>query len=458
MIGNPKRHKSVAQRIWFVMFVAGCASFVPTPTAPWKFDDARSVPPDEHSVNRVPPQTGDNAIAAPAGPDSLPNDDSPSDFRLPETSGAAKSTEARRPQGPTIIPQKVVVPAKLNLVVQAPRRTQVGSGATFHLTVSNTGDEPVEDIVVETEFDRALVFPGRREKKVRRTLRQLMPAESKEISLLLLSDQTGNHCCRFTVTSKGHESVWKSVCVDFLEKQIDLRIVGPTRRTVGSRAEFTVKLVNVASNELKEVQVVLSHASVLEARELTNGYVNKSGGWLWELGKLRAGEGVQLQAEFDCRDVADNACIDVRVSAEGVADEAVEQCLKVVPVPGILELYVDDGRDPIKVGDETEYVVRVRNRGQQLARQVQLQSRLPSNMRLVSAAVRGGDRQLNVNFKVRGQDVVFDSVASLESMAELKFTLQTKAVRIGDGGFVASVSHASSRVSVDVHEFTTVNR
>ncbi|HCO27184.1 MAG TPA: hypothetical protein DIT97_30825, partial [Gimesia maris] len=126
-----------------------------------------------------------------------------------------------------------------------PKR-QLGSGATFYLIIKNASDRSVRNVLLECEFDAALMFPGRREKKIGQRLGTLQPGESKEISLTLFSDVLGSHCCRFRALADGDELVWKSVCVEYEKKQLDLSVVGPSSRSIGSRAEYNLKLSNVA--------------------------------------------------------------------------------------------------------------------------------------------------------------------------------------------------------------------
>jgi hypothetical protein len=114
-----------------------------------------------------------------------------------------------------MVPQEVNVPAQLELTVKVDKQKQAGSSVTYQLTVQNLGQKPVEKIVVESEFDEALVFPGKIEKQVSRTLGRLAAQDSLVLALTLHSDVPGLHCCRFSVTSDGLEAVWKLVCVEF---------------------------------------------------------------------------------------------------------------------------------------------------------------------------------------------------------------------------------------------------
>ena len=83
-----------------------------------------------------------------------------------------------------------------------PKR-QLGSGATFYLIIKNTSDRSVRNVLLECEFDAALMFPGRREKKIGQRLGTLQPGESKEISLTLFSDVLGAFYSALNVATAG---------------------------------------------------------------------------------------------------------------------------------------------------------------------------------------------------------------------------------------------------------------
>ncbi len=441
---NGKTAKLIAAALaWYAIASAGCTSLELTPRAPWNHDG--SVRIDGFGIR------GD-ATYIPPGHATEPT--SPS-AQAPPPHVEGPSPEAI--SGPRIIPQGVSVPATLVLAVNAPARKQVGSDAVFRLTIQNIGDKPADDVVVESEFDEALDFPGRREKKVRQSLGRIVAQESKEIVLTLVSDQVGKHCCRFTLFSKGKEAVWKSVCVAFLPRQLDIEIVGPSRRTVGSRAEFTFKLINRTSGDLNDIRATVVHDGALTPREATADASKQARSLSWELGTIAAGNGVMLQVEFECGVAAEHATIQLRVSGHDVPDEQSEFWLTVGPIKGILDLQISDAKDPLSLGDVIEYVISTRNRGLQEARDIRLQAQLSANLRIVSAEVLKGDNQLNVDYQVSGHLLRFDSVASLGPDEVLRFTVLAKTLRSGEGTLRASLTHSASTVPVDVTEFSTIN-
>ena len=473
--------KSIVLLVSAGLLSAGCATFTPPPSAPSQLGTPQVQPPWTQSRNYRPenrekankgrpsakklprkalplPRRSEEQSKNGKKRDEIPvPKDARTPFDLETLQGLETSPDRSKAVGPAIIPQNVIVPAKLELEVLVAERKQVGSGVTFRLVIRNAGDEAADDVAIDSEFGEALVFPGQRDKKVRQNLGRLTPGETKEVALTLVSDEIGRHHCRFTVTSQDVESVWKTVFVEFLPKRLDIEIVGPSSRTLGSRAELTVKLANTSSESIDDVRVILTHDAALAPKEATTAAVQEGDTLNWQLETLRAGEGVQLQVEFECSVPARRACVLVTVTGRNIPEEQAEICLEVVPVEGILDIQIDDRGDPVKVGEETEYRISVTNRGLQAARQIQLTAVVPSRLRVLSARVLEGERQLNVDFNVQGQELVFDTIPSLAADGRLSFSVHAKALQAGDAEFCVQLTHDARVKPVEIREMTTIN-
>ena len=109
------------------------------------------------------------------------------------------------------------------------------------------------------------------------------------------------------------------------------------------------------------------------------------------------------------------------------------------------------------MGEETEYRISVTNRGLQAARQIQLTAVVPSRLRVLSARVLEGERQLNVDFNVQGQELVFDTIPSLAADGRLSFSVHAKALQAGDAEFCVQLTHDARVKPVEIREMTTIN-
>jgi len=256
-----------------------------------------------------------------------------------------------------------------------------------------------------------------------------------------------DHAGRYVVVT-NEQFIGCTACAE----QVDLQLVGPPRRTIGSRAEFTVDVKNTTETPIDDVTVSLSYDRTLELQEVTEGADRKPGVLRWDLGTLKAGEQVQLQAEFTCSRETEQACLIAKVAGADLPDEKVESCLRVIPVRGVLDMRISDSVDPVQPDKTTDFVVTVKNRGLQTARDIRLFAEVPRLFRVAAVEVHREDKQLNPLFEVKGARVLFDAVPELDPNAVLTYTIRLKAVKAGRGELVSQVKYAAKGASTELRE------
>jgi len=486
--------KSTSGMLLLLMLVAtACSAIAPGQRSSWKLTDPPPLNPQNQSLNgpaqNTTPQSRETQRV---NPQTVPQMKPGAQQTDKELFAVPESADRNKPPQPRDFPDKIAPRPKLKqpdpqsnfpqskpnskplsgpqmarpqtadrlkMTVDVIPKRQLGSGATFYLIIKNISDRAVRNVLLECEFDSEFLFPGRREKKIGQLLGTLQPGESKEISLTLYSDALGSHCCRFRAIADKEELVWKSVCVDYEKKQLDLSIIGPSARTIGSRAEYIVKLSNVSEVDLKDVQAVISYDPVLTPREASIGSIRETGQLKWSLDSIRKGEGVQLQVEFECEVAAEHACLRVNVDSPNLPKERVSACLKVIPPQGVFDIQVKDTKDPITRGEETVYEVSIENRGLQPAKDISFQAKIPRMFRVVSVEVHQGNQKLNLQPEVNQNILKVSPVRELPADGFLRYTIQVKAIGSGDGEFEATISGADTeKLKTSVSEITTVNR
>ncbi len=388
---------------WLVLLLAGCMTIPPRQqTSAWRIGDQPAPlgaplgaqddqqanrpltrPPDSHDSARLPddpfrnrqarvfPKVGPPPAATNADGDELPQPilKEKRNRQLPKAESA-----------PQIVPAEVTVPQSLVFSVSGPSRKQVGGTATFHLTLSNSGDRPLERLAVRCGFDDALVFAGSDKREVLQRVELLAVGESRELALSLVA--TVRRIALLSVYRdvggrEGSEEVElasKQVCVDFVTRHVEIEIVGPTQRTEGSRAEFNITLTNSSLKTIADARAIVSFDKALMPKESLLGADQKAGSLAWNLGSLGPLEKVQLQMEFECRSQAHRACVSVEVKSGNRAGDQDEACLEIVPVPGTLDLQISDREDPLEVGKSGTFEVTVENIGLQPARRVVIET------------------------------------------------------------------------------------
>lgn len=132
------------------------------------------------------------------------------------------------PEIPAAITPETPHPDPLEFDIQSTTRQQVGQPITLTLTVRNPTQQPIDNVIVECDFDEGLVFPGSTERKVKQSLGRIGARDKREVALTLTTNRAGQLCCRFIVTSNGNEITRKTMCVDAIAAE-SLRM-SPQRR------------------------------------------------------------------------------------------------------------------------------------------------------------------------------------------------------------------------------------
>ena len=346
----------------------------------------------------------------------------------------------------------------LKIEVRSKRQRPLGETVTFDVVVTNESENVLKDVVIDVDFDRQLVFPGHMEKQLQKSLGELLPGQSHEMRLTLVSNQLGQHTCRFEVSADGLDSVKRTMDVAYVEPKLRLQLIGPAQRTVGSRAEFTIKVANTSEQPIDDLKITLNHDASLSPREATGGYQRAATALVWTLGRIAPGEGVQVQAEFDCRQMAENACVTAEARSDSLSTEEVETCVTVVAVPGLLDLHISDRTDPVRIGDQIEYEVTVQNLGLQAIHDVQLDLQTSEHLKLDTCDAVLADKAISLTEIRNNGQLTLVLPSSMPKDAMLRLIIRAKALKSGDAELRVIATPGENGTAVETSEFTSVNQ
>jgi hypothetical protein len=346
----------------------------------------------------------------------------------------------------------------VELVVDVPGRRPVGSGAPLQLTVRNRGNQILRNVSVVCEFPQGLRFPGSDRASVAHKIPRIDPGDVKESLLTLVGEVPGRHACRFTVNVGSQTVLTRTVSVEFVSRQLDWHIDGPEERTLGSRVEFNIPLINISRSDLRELTVRVELDAALTVREMTQGGRLADRSVTWTLDRLAANEGLLLQLEVECREVTKEACLKVSVAGKDVAEDSNEACLVVAPRTGWLNVRVEDLADPLPTGEETDVVVVVENQGVQPVKDVAVTCTWPEGFELVRAGVRQGDRLRPATAETRGRTATLTTIPRLAPNEALEYRVTLKAQQAGSHRLIVDVTNGSDQSPVRVVEPIMVHR
>lgn len=413
---------------------------------------------------RTTPTTPD--AAARKGTDTLPESDPSDGSSLRVPSDEAPSRESEKPFSRTPIrdltpsdtrmPELRIPASRLELKVNAPKSAGLNEPITYDVTLTNTSTEAVEDVRIDCEFDDELDFLGKPDKRVSRTFESLAPGERQEFRLTLSATKAGRHCSQFSASIDGSEEARQSVCVEVSPRTISLRMVGPKSRQLGTRAEFTIMAANVSTSPFKEVTLTLRPESALRAFEWSEGGERVGSELRWNLGTIAAGEGIQLQAEFDCLQSSEETALTATIEADGQRPQTSTAYIRVRPRHPNLRIDLTDNEDPIRVGEEAAFEFTAQNSGLQSLEKLAITFTVPAELEVgtVEAHLAGRTIQAEVARRKGVVHVTIPEAIPVDGL--LKVQMRAKAVGEGDVSLSVSASASGIDGTVEIDEAMTI--
>ena len=173
--------------------------------------------------------------------------------------------------------------------------------------------------------------------------------------------------------------------LEVVAPELQVAIEGPKRRYLERQATFTVAVANPGTAPARNVELIAQLPPGLKFVSTNNsGYYDQSRhAVIWSLEQLPAAE--MGKAQFTAMPVEMG---DYRVKAEARAEmDLVAQQEHPISVEGISALlYVlADKVDPLEIGGQTTYEIKVVNQGSKAATNVQFMAQVPEGMRALGA-------------------------------------------------------------------------
>ncbi|MEN6407581.1 MAG: hypothetical protein ABFC77_14055 [Thermoguttaceae bacterium] len=311
------------------------------------------------------------------------------------------------------------------LVVETtgPDSVLIGEQAKLVITVSNPGSGVAAGVVLDERIPPGLQHPAGDELEYE--VGDLKPGETRKLELPLAARRPGRSTNWLTARGDGSLRAESRLDIEVLAPQLDVAVDGPRRRYLERQATYTLSVKNPGTAPAKQVELAAELPAGLKFVSANNaGYYEESTRTVhWRLEELPAREigsvtMVTLPVE------AGQHAIRLRGSAQKGLVAEKQQPVLVEGVAAVL-FQVADTADPIGLGEETTYEVRVVNQGSKAASNVRLTALLPPELK--ATAVEGPTR-----YSAESDRITFDGLAQLAPKDEAVFHIRAKALRAGD--------------------------
>lgn len=333
--------------------------------------------------------------------------------------------------------------------VSGPQTVMIDESMTLSITISNPGSGKATGVVIEEHVPACFEHPAGAELEYE--VGDLAPNESKTLDLKLKAVRPGQTANLLIARADAVEEVKKQLPIEVVAPQLKVEMSGPRSRYLERQATYEVAVSNPGTASAHHVRLSAELPEGLKFVSANNNghYDPQTRTVQWALAELPTGETGTVQLTTLPVEIGRHA-LQLQTTAEKTEPvKEVEQIL----VDGIaaIRFEVVDVQDPIEVGGETTYEVRVLNQGSKEATQVCLAAELPPGLRVVAA--EGPDSLAN---RTQGNYLVFDPLPRLSPKVDVTYRIRVQGSQPGDHRIRVQLTAAELQSPVIKEESTRV--
>jgi uncharacterized repeat protein (TIGR01451 family) len=336
---------------------------------------------------------------------------------------------------------------KISVEAKMPEKVTVGDPATIIFSITNAGDHKAEGVKLGITLPTGLeVKPGTPEGV---DLGTLAAGETRDIKLTCIARKPGAHVCQANAEGAGGLKANASGSITVVQPLIGVEVAGPKLRYLERKAIYTVKVTN--PGDAAAVGVSVTHevpaGFKFSSAEANGKYDSVSKSIKWAVGDVAPGQTRELKCELIASSTGDFTHKVVASGERGLKAEG----SAATRVDGLsaMAMEVTDTDDPVEVGSETSYEIRVANTGSKDETDVKVVCALPPQMKFKSARGPG-------SHEVSGAEVVFEVLKTLPARTEVTYRITVIAKEKGDARFKATLTAAGLTEPVSKQESTRV--
>ncbi len=334
----------------------------------------------------------------------------------------------------------------LKIVQRAPEQVLIGQQLEIELEVSNPGTGVATGVILQEDVPDGLEHP--KGKQLDNVIGTLAPGEVRRQVLRLRAVAPGQIQNIVRLVADDGLTSDSTANVQVVAPQLALELEGPNRRFLERQATFNVNLANVGTADATNVELVayLDRGFSFVSTEFEGQYDPSRHAVYWSLAELPAEGHGSVPLRLLPIQEGERA---IRLEAVGDLNIAAQH-EKVVSVDTLAELTfsITDDSDPIEIGSDVTYEIRITNRGSRDDANVRLQMMLPAGLQLVRS-----DSEASTND--RGL-IAFAPTLTLTAGQEIVHRVVVRGMQPGTHIVKAMVTSQQSTTQVTKEESTMV--
>jgi len=360
-----------------------------------------------------------------------------------EIGSVAKVTFATQASMRTLVTKPV-----LEIVHQAKAIHLIGDDVMFDITVKNKGDGPATNVIIQEDVPKQLEFQDGSQ-GIEYEIGTLMPGQSRRIQLALKAAQIGKMQNIMFASADGGLQAKHELPLEVVAPNLVTKTDGPTIRYLQRNVTHKFMVANNGTAAATNVELIARLPSGLRFVSANNQgrYRQSDHSVFWSMAKLDrdVNASVELKTtpvEVGSQPIKFESFADLEVRSSVVQPLSVEHLVDVF-------IDIDDVVDPIEIGADTRYKVRVVNQGTKAATNVQLQVDFPTGLQPTS--IDGSLRH-----QINGQRISFEPINSMSPGDEIDFIIHGRGTAQGDHRVVINMKTDGRQTPVSKEETTRV--
>lgn len=271
----------------------------------------------------------------------------------------------------------------LAVEVAGPETVHVGEPVSHVVTVKNPGTGIARNVKLEALIPAGLEHS--RGERLAMELGALNPGESRSVRLALAATKGGRH--QILVRANADSGLTRSAEseIQVIAPKLSATIDGPGLRYLGREGVFTLTVANDGAAPTDNVRVMHKVPEGFQFVSTDRGAQYDPGTRLlnWFVGRLEQGQSADIKVTLQASRLGESTHY-VRATSEH-GSQSDTQMVTQVEGASSLSVEITDLDDPVEVGAEAIYEVRVSNNGSAPAGHVGLTCELAPGMTFVSA-------------------------------------------------------------------------
>ncbi len=321
---------------------------------------------------------------------------------------------------------------KLVITTTCPDKVVLGDSATVSITVTNPGDGVADRVKVKAVLPDGLEHA--RGKQIEVELGNLGGGETRTVQLVCLAKTAGMQLVDCTAVADAGLTAQDSAKLDVVLPRLDLAVLGPKLRYLDRHAVYTLKVTNPGSAPASNVSLVHILPQGFKFHEASNGgrHDFPTRTVTWFVGDLMPGESREVTLEAVAVATGEHKHRAVATAARGLKTEG--ETVTLVEGLSALLMELGDSDDPVEVGNDTTYEIRITNTGSKVETNMELVCTVPEKMEF-----RGAKSTTGCRFRLEGRDVIFEPLPRLMPRTDAVYRVTARGIAPGDLRFRARI-------------------